>query len=83
MNIRTRITRFAALQPERTFKKSKLVEAVEHRYPNNKAHYVGEALARMMKAGMIRRVKHGHYQLIRSEPKLKGSKPGPNQLQLF
>ena len=67
-------------------KKSEIVTAFGGNYYHNPEKYIGERLGRMVKAGILDRVRPGVYVLSKT-PKTKSGKPAPtndeNQLTLF
>lgn len=76
---------FAYAQPDRTFKKSDLVEHMDGEYFINADHHVGQMLGRMVKAKQLRRIvgKRGYYKLISMQLSGKTEVVAENQGKLF
>lgn len=58
------------------------IETIGSRYYHNQAKHTGEVLTRMVKAGLLKRVKVGDYQ-ISTPQKAKGKRCSQNQSSLF
>lgn len=62
------------------FKKAEVTAWLAPFYYAGEAHYAQEILARMVKDGCIKRIKKGHYQVMRGPKPMKG---GVKQTQIF
>ncbi len=70
------------MQNDRYITKKQAVELLRHCYYSNAAFYVGNSLSRMVKSGILERVKPGHYRLLQVPMSLPDV-VDRNQLSLF
>lgn len=71
-----------AMQNNRHITKKQAVELLGHCYYCNPSFHVGNTLSRMVKSGILARVKPGHFRLLQC-PQGMPVTVDPNQLMLF
>lgn len=69
-----------AKEQSNEFKKADAVSWLDHLYYAGTKHYAQEILGRMVKDGCIKRIKKGHYQVMRGPKPTKG---GVKATQIF